>query len=340
MTEQMTLRGTLNGHNGWVTQIATTPQFPDMILSSSRGEMRSRALRGHSHFVSDVVISSDGQFALSDSRDETLRLWDLTTGTTTRRFVGQTKDVLSVAFSADNRQIVSGSRDKTIKLWNTLGVCKYTVQEESHAEWVSCVRFSPNSSNPIIVSCGWDKTVKVRGKCRLQIQHLINCAPQYFIILLPFMHDGQAMLWDLNEGKHLYVADPVLRASRQIGDIINALCFSPNRYWLCAATGPSIKIWDLEGKIIVDELKQEVISSSSKAEPPQCTSLAWSADGQTLFAGYTDNLIRVWQVTIGTNSQKIKCIMELVLNVTLKEYFIKWLQKQIQWCVFFCTDRC
>lgn len=49
-------------------------------------------------------------------------------GTTTRRFVGHTKDVLSVAFSADNRQIVSGSRDKTIKLWNTLGVCKYTIQ--------------------------------------------------------------------------------------------------------------------------------------------------------------------------------------------------------------------
>lgn len=47
--------------------------------------------------------------------------------------------------------------------------------------------------------------------------------------------DGQAMLWDLNEGKHLYTLDS--------GDIINALCFSPNRYWLCAATGPSIKIW-------------------------------------------------------------------------------------------------
>lgn len=38
-----------------------------------------RALRGHSHFVSDVVISSDGQFALSGAWDGTLRLWDLTT---------------------------------------------------------------------------------------------------------------------------------------------------------------------------------------------------------------------------------------------------------------------
>lgn len=42
MTEQMTLRGTLKGHSGWVTQIATTPQFPDMILSASRGEERLR----------------------------------------------------------------------------------------------------------------------------------------------------------------------------------------------------------------------------------------------------------------------------------------------------------
>ena len=37
MTEQMKLRGTLEGHNDWVTQIATTNEVPDMILSSSRG---------------------------------------------------------------------------------------------------------------------------------------------------------------------------------------------------------------------------------------------------------------------------------------------------------------
>lgn len=39
-------------------------------------------------------------------------------------------------------------------------------------------------------------------------------------------------------------------------------------------------IKDLEGKIIVDELRQEVISTNSKAEPPHCLCLAWSADGQ------------------------------------------------------------
>lgn len=107
------------------------------------------------------MISSDGAYALSASWDKTLRLWELSTGQTTRRFVGHTGDVLSVSFSADNRQIVSGSRDRSIKLWNTLGDCKFTITDKGHTEWVSCVRFSPNPQNPVIVSAGWDKLVKV-----------------------------------------------------------------------------------------------------------------------------------------------------------------------------------
>lgn len=77
----------------------------ELERSESNYGYARKALRGHSHFVQDVVISSDGQFCLTGSWDGTLRLWDLNTGTTTRRFVGHTKDVLSVAFSVDNRQV-------------------------------------------------------------------------------------------------------------------------------------------------------------------------------------------------------------------------------------------
>jgi WD40 repeat protein len=72
-------------------------------------------------------------------------------GKCTRRFVGHSKDVLSVAFSSDNRQIVSASRDRSIKLWNTLGECKFTIIEDGHTEWVSCVSI-PNHDKTISIS--------------------------------------------------------------------------------------------------------------------------------------------------------------------------------------------
>ena len=37
----------------------------------------------------------------------------------------------------------------------------FILQEDGHSDWVSCVQFSPNPNTPIIVSCGWDKIVKV-----------------------------------------------------------------------------------------------------------------------------------------------------------------------------------
>jgi guanine nucleotide-binding protein subunit beta-2-like 1 protein len=286
-------------------------EVPDMLLSASRDKslivwtltrdgdklgVAKRRLKGHSHYVQDVAISSDGQFALSGSWDGTLRLWDLNTGTTTRNFYGHTKDVLSVAFSADNRQIVSGSRDKSINLWNTLGQCKFTITEDGHKEWVSCVRFSPNLATPLIVSAGWDKMVKVWNltHCKLRTNLIGHTGYVNTVTVSPDGSlcasggkDGTAMLWDLNEGRHL--------SSLDAGDIIHALVFSPIRYWLCAATASAIKIWDLESKVCVDELKPE-IKQSKKAVPIQCISLAWSADGTTLFAGYTDNIIRVWGV--------------------------------------------
>ena len=86
-----------------------------------------------------------------------------------------------------------------MQVWN-LTNCKLKTNHYGHNGYLNCVTVSPDGS---LCASG--------GK------------------------DGQAMLWDLNEGKHLYTLDGT--------NEINALVFSPNRYWLCAATGPTIKIW-------------------------------------------------------------------------------------------------
>jgi guanine nucleotide-binding protein subunit beta-2-like 1 protein len=307
-----------------VTAIATPIDNSDMIVTASRDKsiilwsltkddktygVPRRRLTGHSHFVQDVVLSSDGQFALSGSWDGELRLWDLATGTSARRFVGHTKDVLSVAFSIDNRQIVSASRDRSIKLWNTLGECKYTIQDgDAHSDWVSCVRFSPNTVQPTIVSASWDRTVKVWNLSNCKIRNTLAGHSGY-VNTVAVSPDGSlcasggkdsiVLLWDLAEGKRLY--------SLEATAVIHALCFSPNRYWLCAATENSIKIWDLETKSIVEDLRVDLKTEAEQSEGTTgttanqkkviyCTSLAWSADGSTLFSGYTDGVVRVWGV--------------------------------------------
>ena len=92
--DELILKATLKGHTGWVTQIAVSQPYPNVILSSSRDKtlilwklnedgtdgIPEKRFHGHSHFITDVVVSIDGQYALSGSWDKTLRLWDLNLG--------------------------------------------------------------------------------------------------------------------------------------------------------------------------------------------------------------------------------------------------------------------
>jgi guanine nucleotide-binding protein subunit beta-2-like 1 protein len=308
-------QGQMKGHRGWVTALAC-PQSADSatkVVSASRdntllswkaaAERHStesdfatpdRRLEGHSGFVSDVALSNNGEYVVSSSWDRSLRLWSLKSGDIVAKFLGHTKDVLSVAFSPDNRQIVSGGRDNVLKIWNVKGECMHTMDNQAHSDWVSCVRFSPNLQTPLIVSGGWDNNVKVwnlaTGKCQSTLRGHTGYVTSVTVspdgsLCASAGKDGTCRLWDLSRGDHLY--------ELSCGEPINQICFSPNRYWLCAATESAIRIFDLENKDVICELTPETQRKNSK---PECTSIAFSADGSVLYSGYTDNTIRAWSV--------------------------------------------
>lgn len=301
------LCGTLTGHNGAVTCLAVSAQTPNTLISGSRDKtlmiwkinpkpesygLPFRSLHGHSHFIQDVALSNDGHYALTGSWDGTMRLWDLNTCKTIRRFVGHTKDILSVSFSPDNRQIISSSRDKTIKLWNILGECKYTF--EGHDEWVSSVRFSPDVSKQVIVSASWDKTVKVWDTNTFKTRHTLvghaGCVNTVGIcpdgtICASAGKDGLVHVWDIVEDKHIHTF--------AAGAPVNGLVFSPVKFWLAAACDDAIRVYDLESKELISEIPNKF---EAKIKNLNCLSITFSPDGTTLYAGYNDNVIRVFTV--------------------------------------------
>merc|ERR1712228_49327 len=224
------------------------------------------------------------------------------------RFIGHKRDVLSVAFSTDNRQIVSGSRDKSINVWNTIGALKHTMNDEdSHRDWVTCVQYSPNVDDPVIVSASRDNTVKVWNMSTFELKYnfightsYVNamCISPDGSLCASGGKDGMARLWDLSNGKKLTSLD-----CQSMDGEINALCFSPNRYWLCVAAGDEIKFWDLETKGEVGVLRTGMKFNRPGMRErigPVVTCMAWSHDGKILYAGYTDHVIRVWSIiTVG-----------------------------------------
>jgi WD40 repeat protein len=89
----------------------------------------------HSSSVWSVTFSPDGKQLASGSIDNTIKLWDPTTGELRQTLEGHCGSVLSVTFSPDGKQLASGSSDNTTKLWDsTTGELWQTL--EGHSNWV------------------------------------------------------------------------------------------------------------------------------------------------------------------------------------------------------------
>ncbi len=133
--------------------------FPRSVNAESSPTAPSLFLQvGHSADVTSVAFSPDGKTLASGSFDNTIKLWDASTGELKQTLEGLKNGVYAVAFSPDGMTLASGSGDTTIQLWNaTTGVLKQTLL--GHSKVVSSVAFSP--AGKTLASGSLDNTIKL-----------------------------------------------------------------------------------------------------------------------------------------------------------------------------------
>ena len=108
--------------------------------------------------VTSVAFSPDGTIFASGSADNTIKLWDVVTGTNIATLDGHTSWILSVAFSPDGTMLASASYDHTVKLWDVATRTNIATLD-GYVYWMESVAFSPDGTT--LASTGQDRTVRL-----------------------------------------------------------------------------------------------------------------------------------------------------------------------------------
>ena len=100
-------------------------------------------LEGHSDNVRAVAFRPDGKLLAPASFDNTVRLWDPTTGARCSTLKSHSDYVNAVAFRPDGQLLAFASNDKTVRLWDPITGALRSILE-GHSRCVNAVAFRPD----------------------------------------------------------------------------------------------------------------------------------------------------------------------------------------------------
>jgi WD40 repeat protein len=154
----------LRGHSSQIFSVAWSHDSSKIVSGSDDGTI-SIWSRGKSTLSNETawlllktLNNSQQVFSVSCNHDvsanNTIKIWDSSTGRVLRTLIGHFDSVRSVSWSHDDSKIASGSYDKTVRIWNaTTGALMKTLK--GHSKSATRVAWSPDDRK--IASCSYNE---------------------------------------------------------------------------------------------------------------------------------------------------------------------------------------
>nr|BAJ19080.1 putative WD repeat-containing protein [Streptomyces sp. SANK 62799] len=278
-----------------------------------RDESESALFRGHVGRVgvaTGIVVS--GRLTLvSGGDDRTIRLWDFTTGQEQQRLVGHTGAVRALACAEiDGRPMVaSGGSDGSVRLWDvpeTAGpVSDRTARRQlgrvllrGHSGEVNTVAFAELDGEPVLISGGDDRTVRIWDVRRREQKGLLSGDMGWVRAVACMTLDGRSVVVCGTDSGHAHIWD--LRQEAELGVLIG------HTHWVRAVAGVEIEgrtavvtgagdgticVWDPRV-----ETQANVVGHAGGVNAVGAVSL----DGHALaVSGGDDRTVRTWDIESG-----------------------------------------
>jgi len=262
-------------------------------------------LAGRTASAQAVAWSPDGGL-LASAEEDTVRLWEVATGTEIRRLQGHEHSIWSVAFSPDGKSLASGSYDKTVRLWDiATGTEIRRFHGHEHSIW--SVAFSPDGES--LASGSYDRTIRLwKVATGTEIRRLQG--HESSVRSVAFSPDGKSLasgsddktvrLWEVATGRK------TLELSGH-KHYVWSVAFSPDGKFLASGSyDRTVCLWEVVTGTDIRWLQ---------GHQDSVRSVAFSPDGKSLASGSYDSTVRLWEVTTGTEIRRLKGHQNYVWSV-------------------------